>query len=373
MPTRESFVSAVAGISAGERMAPPGLPDTGPQSVTWIDFQNGRRAWLDIADPGGHRKLIETLLPARVPLYVQLDADTNEVERVIVPLVVKVESLTTLRNGDVAVELRPSHAPHVVRAANPDAKALVAALDDARRNDVRVAVVEDRKTKDIRDVRPFRATDEPGDDLPFDVAALAGEPSPLDAATPAFRALTVRLTQVTTATAGAIFGALADAGCDPANVRVPCIPFAYPTDGCHARAHRMCAIMHDEFNVISGKIWLYGRPHEAYTVETPNDPDCEVDWLYHVAPIVQTGTTEASLRVLDPALFEEPVTPADWIDVQFAQGTVVLTNRHLFDRLRPNGTPEFDPDMSKTREVLWIHRGQLIEQIRDDGHPPYCS
>lgn len=92
----------------------------------------------------------------------------------------------------------------------------------------------------------------------------------------------------------------------------PEIPFRYPQEGCNARAHAMCRIM-DDRGVISGKIFAHGK----LSVTTDRSPLGYVTWDYHVATTVKVRKNgQEELMVFDPALFNRPVTVAEWSAIQ---------------------------------------------------------
>ena len=130
----------------------------------------------------------------------------------------------------------------------------------------------------------------------------------------------------------------------------------------------MCDSLQKDSSIESGKIWLYGKVGIPYKVETSNHPGCAVKWLYHVAPVVRTPN---GLRVIDPSLFDHAVTPSTWRKKQFKSGQQVVTDRSVFDRLRPDAPIETDPSLAKTKKVLGEFRALFIDRIEDEGAPPY--
>ncbi|MCX7113398.1 MAG: protein-glutamine glutaminase family protein [Proteobacteria bacterium] len=54
-------------------------------------------------------------------------------------------------------------------------------------------------------------------------------------------------------------------------------------------------------------------------VNTPNHPDGKVEWYgYHVAPTVPVQKADGSVQdmVIDPSMFDHPVTVDEWRDAQ---------------------------------------------------------
>lgn len=351
MPRPNAFVSSVVDPSIRERVRPViGGTGAGPVRVVLL-FANGRRAWFDARSPGARRfaRVLESLQEDGLPAYVEVSAD-DELLRVLVPRTVRVVSLERRPSGDVVVHLSPSHAVHVLRASNPRFDELLRNLDQALRSGTAVAVTETTTRNGIEDVTRL-------DQPPFEHALAAGP----EVGT---------FTKVTLKKARQMFTHLEATSCSVSEVSSPCIPFLYPDDGCHARAHMMCEILLNDFGIESGKIWLYEKPGETYVVDTPNHPDCSVEWLYHVATVVKTPS---GLRVIDPSLFDHLVTAHTWRTKQFPNGEQVITDRTVFDHLRPDASIETDDSMQKTKTVLGEFRAKLIDRIEDLGAPPYCA
>lgn len=83
------------------------------------------------------------------------------------------------------------------------------------------------------------------------------------------------------------------------------IPFAYPMDGCYARAHKIVRILEDK-GIIAGKAFLEGE----LFIDTKYG---EVGWGYHVAPVVLVKKGNAILPyVIDPSLFSKAVPYEEW-------------------------------------------------------------
>lgn len=85
------------------------------------------------------------------------------------------------------------------------------------------------------------------------------------------------------------------------------ISWLYPKDGCWTRAALFNRNAFRLFIPIPDKVFAFGN----LRVKTPNSSRGVVGWWYHVAPIVQVGTTK---YVLDPAIEpEKPLPLADWL------------------------------------------------------------
>jgi hypothetical protein len=147
----------------------------------------------------------------------------------------------------------------------------------------------------------------------------------------------------------------------------PHIPFQYPLNGCWARAHEIVRLIERYFDcdprTIVAKIWNFG----SLEAKTNNNPHCRVQWDYHVAPIVKV---DAELLVIDPSLFNQPVSVDIWRQRQsdlskkpaFTSLDAYDWNDHLlFIGERPG----------QTEKDLSLYRGQLFSLIYCRGPLPY--
>lgn len=112
------------------------------------------------------------------------------------------------------------------------------------------------------------------------------------------------------------------------------IPFTYPEDGCYARAHIMSRLLETK-GIISGKAFVHGR----LGVYSKNAAKGLVVWNYHVATflLVKKKGHISQIYVLDPSIFNKPVTFNQWqnIQIESLKGTyktrAYITSRfHLF-------------------------------------------
>jgi len=120
----------------------------------------------------------------------------------------------------------------------------------------------------------------------------------------------------------------------------------------------------------AGKLWIYGD----LEVKTRNHPDCRVLWIWHVAPTLQvTVGGSAQERVIDPAMFSEPVKRSTWKSIQNdANAVVVPTDASVFLRSR-RGATESDPAYAETLNQLAIYRLRLkLRAAGKAGPPPYA-
>jgi uncharacterized Zn-binding protein involved in type VI secretion len=103
------------------------------------------------------------------------------------------------------------------------------------------------------------------------------------------------------------------------------IAFGYPVDGCYARAEIMAGRM-QQLGVDPSKAWSFARPGQALSVRTGTQWGT-VNWGYHVAPSVPVlGAGGIEQMVIDPSMFRQPVSVADWAGAQGSPGAAGTTD-----------------------------------------------
>jgi hypothetical protein len=342
MPNPNAIVDFLAPAPLEERVR------TAATKYATVAFQAGRSAQLDMTKP--HAKVwasvLDSMRESNSPVYVEVDPVTSEITNLLVPLSVGVESIKSLRR-DVEVELVISHAKHFLRRDNPDFDQLLEILERARVNKTLVAVTE-TADHDIIDVRPL-----PGSS----VTARGGEPEAGAGPNPSV--------SVTLAQAQQMFNLVSPKVCCPASAAAPCIPFNYPDDGCWGRAHEMCRLM-IAAGVTPNKVWIFGNLRAA----SQNNPNCQVLWGWHVAP---TLNVNGQTYVIDPSLFNGPVTQATWASVQGdPHPTLIPSPASTFWRNQNPSSAITDPSYTQTNNVLNTYRNALrVRSVSPVGPPPY--
>ncbi len=345
MPRSRAVVGAVADISG-----PPAAAGTTTAEHVTVRLESGESARVSLADPRGGTWLsvLDDLRRAGIPAYLELQPDSDVVSEVLVPLRVTVTGIETTDSG-AEVELTISQARHQLRRDNPDFDELLTTLRQARADGATVLVTEDLAGTEIIDVRVLPkgpllppVEREPTEDLGVQAVSLSQ--------------------------AQQMFDLCNGRTCCSNGPSAPCIPFTYPDDGCWGRAHEMRRLMSDA-GVASEKIWIYG----SLRVATSNNPRCQVQWGWHVAPVlrVATGTT-TQVYVIDPSLFPGPVPQTTWTGVQGdPAATTVITPSEVFHRTY-GGSVTYDPTYAQTTSVLTTYRAQLqLRSAGSDGPPPY--
>lgn len=333
----------------GDR-GPASQAESGPTYAT-LRLDTGDTARIPMGDPRATAwvSVLSDLRSAEVPVYVEIDPESRVLTEVLVPLRVTVVGLEASDDG-VVVELEISQARHYLRRVNPDYEELLALLERARSSGEPVLVTETVDGASIIDVRalPKGLPAPPSPERDRDLGPTAES-------------------RVSAATARQMFSLANGRTCCSAGPSAPCIPFTYPDDGCWGRAHEMSRLM-----IASGvrpeKIWIYGN----LRVRTANNPACEVQWGWHVAPVLRVDTASGpQVHVIDPSLFPSSTPQATWVGAQGdPHARTVITSAEVFHR-RVDGTITLDPTYAETNRVLATYRSLLQLRSVAEGPPPY--
>jgi hypothetical protein len=352
-----------------------------------VELDDERRVQLEPADPrsSGFARVLDGLSKQMLPVYLEIDPDTDAISRLLIPYVARVGEIGYEAEGALRVTLDPSHAVHLLRFDNPDFAELERELRGALRAAQPVILVDD-DAHQIIGVRAFTPDPvRPRPPLPpFPYPSFP--PAPI----PDYRDLIRRLRDwirailtwpwwwwsecVSMETAQRAFDSMAATTCDPATIPPPCIPFLYPDDGCWARAHEMCRQMINS-GLSPRKVWIDCSPGHVLYVNTRNNPRCFVTWGWHVAPSLCVRyfsfpfvLPRTKRMVIDPSLFTTPVREATWKGVQ-GDPNAVLT-RTSADQFWHGGGP--DPTYSNTNYYLGVYRLELQNRSVQHGPPPYA-
>jgi hypothetical protein len=188
---------------------------------------------------------------------------------------------------------------------------------------------------------------------------------------------------VTPQRAQQLFSLVVGRVCCPASCPPPCIPFLYPDDGCWARAHEMCRLMIAD-GAQPEKIWIFGTlppggiseySDPPLHVISPNKPECNVRWYWHVAPTLQVTTGSGTETwIIDPSLFPGPVPKATWVAEQRDPSAALASSSAVVYLLDREGVVEHDPTYSRTNNDLQTYRNKLkLRSAGGNGPPPYFN
>lgn len=157
----------------------------------------------------------------------------------------------------------------------------------------------------------------------------------------------------------------------------PHIPFAYPKNGCWARAEAMCQLLIGFLGInqrLVSKIWISCSRGSSpcFDVPTKLNPDCKVRWFWHVAPLIETETT---YLVMDPSLSDRPVDRPAWRTL--LHGTASSAKFEYSVPERWGFADSLDVDATeKARQLktdLAEYRDALSIQIIGSGPIPYAK
>jgi hypothetical protein len=374
MPNPNAIVSTTIRLEPPLDRAPEEL--LGAEGGISVELEGERRVRLEPDDPrsAGFARVLDGLGKQQLPVYVEIDPGTAAITRLLIPNVARVARITP-GEGTLDVELEPSHARHVLRLGEPDSVDLELQLREALEAGRPVIVTED-DAHNIVDVRAFMPT--PETPLPPFPPIPHPEPQPrprhgwplswiwwlLHWIWCWFRCLS-------TTKAQQVFDAMAATSCDPLTVPTPCIPFRYPDDGCWARAHEMCRLMIN-MGLSPRKIWIDHSAGYWLHVNTKNNPQCYVEWGWHVAPTLCVrgpSLFQTQRMVIDPSLFTSPVSEATWKGVQ-GDPNATLTPTDADQFWHGGGT---DPTYSASNAILAQYRLALQTRAIQVGPPPYAN
>ncbi|WP_043738081.1 protein-glutamine glutaminase family protein [Nocardia asiatica] len=337
-----------------------------------VELTEGRHAQLDPDDPRavGYARVLDGLRRLRLPVYLEIDPATSTITRLLIPHVTRIDRIQPLSVGAYSVVLQRSHAQHVLRRDTSGFTDMVNLLRGAADSGAAVIVTEN-DVHEIIDVRAY-IPDPNAPPLPPIPTPIVPQPNLIARILELLRRL--RLLALVTWLFGAIsedrarqaFDMVNATSCDPATVPPPCIPFLYPDDGCWARAHEMCRLM-----IATGlrprKVWI--RAHTMLSVDTKNNPNCIVLWGWHVAATLRVRGPYPQVRVMviDPSLFQQPVTEQTWKSVQGdPNAALIATDASIYIA---NMT---DPNYTETNKDLAFYRLQLQTRTANSGPPPYA-
>lgn len=210
-------------LSAGERIS--------------VELDDERRVQLDPTDPrsSGFARVLDGLGKQTLPVYLDIDPDTDAILRLLIPYVARVAGIGYEAEGALSVTLDASHAVHLLTFDNPDFAELERELRGALRAAQPVILVDD-DAHQIIGVRAF--TPDPGRPRP----PLPPFPHPFPPTPiPDYRDFIRRLRDwiraiitwpwwwwygcVSMETAEQAFDSMAATTCDPLTIPPPCIPF----------------------------------------------------------------------------------------------------------------------------------------------------
>jgi hypothetical protein len=379
MPNPNALVSSTIRLEPPLERAPAEMLRAEPGLSVVLD--DGRRARLDPDNPrsAGWAQLLDGLSRQRLPVYLEVDPETSAITRLEIPLITRVVDLHVTGEG-IEVEVEFSHARHLLPRDAPDFQELQRPLG-ASREDGRIIVLTEDDAHRIIDVRAFT----PGPETPL--PPFPPFPRPRTPKWPWPIRWMIELWRwiwwpwrwfgkrcMSGSAAQHVFDDMAATSCNPTTVPPPCIPFLYPDDGCWGRAHQMCRLMINS-GVSPKKVWIEISWPDRLHADTRNHPSCFVEWGWHVAPTICVRSWKWGFfpwsheMVVDPSLFDTPVSKSTWRNAQNPAATLTDSHWTIF-YLWGNLT---DPTFTQTDQVLATHRLKLQQRsLGPSGPPPYA-
>lgn len=149
-----------------------------------------------------------------------------------------------------------------------------------------------------------------------------------------------------------VFAVLSHAEMPTADGGKASIPFSFPADGCYSRAHRMEEML-TEMGFASQKVFALAKV-SGLDVNSLNDipgasepepePDTNVHWWYHVAPLVKVRDPERGVieTVIDPSMGQSPMPLDEWEKLMTAKDKKLrvwhrLSLSEVRDRMKQQG------------------------------------
>lgn len=233
-----------------------------------------------------------------------------------------------VQKGNVAnVRLLPSSARYTLDLSLPNAEKYGKILKEGIENGVPVEVYVYEKTNEIAEVKPA------SEQALAKFSANKGESAPSTKEN-----LPIIPNE---ASLNSLFSACSTSS----------ISYNYAGDGCYARAHRMRQIILNS-GYDCAKQFIYGN------LSARSVSGCCANWSYHVAPLVRfrDSNGQIQLRILDPSLFNHPVTQAEWFaackNSTCASGTsqsgTRLTAGNVYYTSQNGSYTAYDDNYSKT-------------------------
>jgi hypothetical protein len=330
---------------------------TGKVTVT---FKTGEKGTLDMKSPRTVHwaRRIARATQSNQPVYVEIDQETGVITNVRIPQVYKVKRLDPDGHGNYRVQLQTSPILYFLLESNPFFESMRDSLQTAIIDDSERLITDTRNDHEIIDVREpeNRPPEPPGPGSP---------PIPDD--------------PVSEARAVEIFNDMQARSCDPCDPSIgmdgsECITFLYPDNGCQVRAHIMCHLMMAGGPDLStnppenpDKVWVH---LPCLPVFAPNNPYCHVDWCWHVAPTLMVSFPGGDeKRVIDPSLFDAPVSITEWKNRQNTGGSIcegVWTD--YYDCEDGLGA---SISLQDAYDSMQYYRDELLDTCQHYGPPPY--
>ena len=148
------------------------------------------------------------------------------------------------------------------------------------------------------------------------------------------------------------------------------IPFHIKWDGCYGRTYLMMTVANRK-NIEMGKLVIdvLNKDKEVIEVMSP-DNKWKLRWYYHVAPFVylEKENGDLELRILDPSLFERPVTREEFVD----KLTKINPNVEIDQVLLPKFVSDKNQLLSKVSlpkldRMMMLQMSAITSRLKETG------
>lgn len=148
------------------------------------------------------------------------------------------------------------------------------------------------------------------------------------------------------------------------------IPYHVKWDGCFGRTYLMI-IVGNRKNIEMGKLVVdvVNRESEVIEVMSP-DHQWKLRWYYHVAPFVyvEKDSGHLELRILDPSLFQRPVTRQEFVDKLTTTNPAVEIEQVLLPKYVGSKKQRLDQvNLSKLDRQMMASMAEITTQYGETG------
>lgn len=148
------------------------------------------------------------------------------------------------------------------------------------------------------------------------------------------------------------------------------IPFHIKYDGCFGRAYRMIVVGNRK-NIELGKLVIdvINKDEEVIEVLSP-DHQWKLRWYYHVAPFVflEKDNGDLEMRILDPSLFNRPVSRFEFIDKLTKDNPKVQIEQVLIPKYVGSKTQRLDSvNLQKLDRMYMVMMSTITSSFETKG------
>ncbi len=303
------------------------------------------------------------------PVLLDVDAESNEIQELLVPYPDFVESVEPASPADSNL-VDFFFGTGILRRSNQRYDDILALLIDSSKSMTRIWIAskvletESNPAADERFVEIIDARKEP----------VSSDPAPPPKSVAPVEFDDSQLDSISDRECSKLFTYIKNLNTPDLNASDfdETIPFNFIEHGCEARAHEVCRHILNQYvinrKIYPMKVWLFhGRERLALVSEF--HPKCKVFWGFHVAPAVRVN---GGIRILDPSLADHAMT-FDELKQRFDSSCmhVSLTGPDVYLMTRDRTLFDADPNYKKTKQFLAGLRAGFDLLVTLFKAPPY--